>query len=223
MATKTRDETTLENIGLVHSIANRFRGRGIEYDDLFGAGCLGLIKAADRFDESRGLCFSTYAVPLIMGEIKSLFRKSGVVKVSRTLKEVYIKALRVSQEYAGAYGEQPTVRQIAEKLGVDEETVAEAFCACKTPLSLSAEDSEGESAELDIPVESEEESITERLSLEKALESLCDYDRRLIELRYFKGLTQTQTAEILGISQVQVCRKEKKILNVLREQLAISS
>ena len=122
MATKTRDETTLENIGLVHSIANRFRGRGIEYDDLFGAGCLGLIKAADRFDESRGLCFSTYAVPLIMGEIKSLFRKSGVVKVSRTLKEVYIKALRVSQEYSSTYGDLPTVGQIAEKLGVDEET-----------------------------------------------------------------------------------------------------
>ena len=223
MPTKTRDETTLENIGLVHSIANRFRGRGIEYDDLFGAGCLGLIKAADRFDESRGLCFSTYAVPLIMGEIKSLFRKSGVVKVSRTLKEVYIKALRVSQEYSSTYGDLPTVGQIAEKLGVDEETVSQAFCACKAPLSLSIDDSEGESAELDVPVDSEEESITERLSLEKALESLCDYDRRLIELRYFKGLTQTQTADILGISQVQVCRKEKKILGILREQLSVSS
>ncbi|MBQ2152947.1 MAG: sigma-70 family RNA polymerase sigma factor [Clostridia bacterium] len=217
MPTKTRDETTLENIGLVHSIANRFRGRGIEYDDLFGAGCLGLIKAADRFDESRGLCFSTYAVPLIMGEIKSLFRKSGVVKVSRTLKEVYIKAARISEEYASAFGGSPTITQIAERLGVDEDIVSQAFCACRAPLSLSADDRDGEdSTPIDIPVESEEESITERISLEKALDSLPDEDKRLIELRYFKGLTQTQTADILGISQVQVCRKEKKILTVLR-------
>ena len=125
MKTLTRDRAASENLGLVHSIANRFKGRGIEYDDLFSAGCLGLVKAIDRFDEKRGLCFSTYAVPLIMGEIKGLFRKGGSLKVSRTLKETALKAQRARQEYINRTGFEPTVTELSGIIGVTEEQAME--------------------------------------------------------------------------------------------------
>ena len=115
--TTTRDRTASENMGLVHSIAQRFKGRGIEYDDLVGAGCVGLVKAIDRFDENRGLCFSTYAVPLIMGEIKGLFRQSGAVRVSRSLKDIALKASRYTEEYVKRTGQEPSVSEIAQGIG----------------------------------------------------------------------------------------------------------
>ncbi len=220
--TLTRDKAVDENLGLVHSIANRFRGRGIEYDDLFSAGCLGLVKAVDRFDESRGLCFSTYAVPLIMGEIKGLFRKGGTVKVSRTLKETAMKATRCRQEYINKNGTEPTVTELAKLINVTEEQAIEALCACRQPLSLTAtEDEDDEVSQVDIPVDSGEEKLAEHLSLEQELLKLEENDQKLISLRYYKGLTQSQTAKILGTTQVQISRREKKILGKLREKLAV--
>lgn len=216
-----REQAVNENLGLVHSLANRFKGRGIEYDDLFSAGCLGLIKAIDRFDESRGLCFSTYAVPVIMGEIKGLFRRGGTVKVSRSLKEIAMKAAKFTQEYQGIHGQEPSISILSEHIGVPEDRTVEALCACRQPLSLTvSEDGGEESGQVDVPIESGEERIAERLSLEQELKSLSDDDRNLISLRYFKGLTQSQTAKLLGTTQVQISRREKKILCGLRERLA---
>ncbi len=221
MTTLTREDAARENLGLVHSIANRFKGRGIEYDDLFSAGCLGLVKAVDRFDESRGLCFSTYAVPLIMGEIKGLFRKSGAVKVSRSLKETALKVARCREEYINRNGTEPTVAEVAKMTEITEEQAIEAMCACRQPVSLTASESEdGEISQVDIPIESGEEKLAEKLSLEQELLKLREDDRQLIVLRYFKGMTQSQTAKVLGTSQVQISRREKKILKLLREKLS---
>ena len=218
MTTKTREITAGENIGLVHSIAQRFRGRGIEYEDLVGAGCVGLVKAIDRFDESKGVCFSTYAVPLIMGEIKGLFRQNGAVRVSRSLKDIALKASRYTDEYMKKTGREPSVSEIALGIGAPPEQTAEALCACRQPLSLTVSD-EGEEAQLDIPTESQEEKLSENLSLYQELETLPEEERRIIELRYFRELTQSQTARIIGTSQVQISRKEKKILSKLRDKL----
>ena len=213
-----RDERIQENTGLVHTCARRFKGRGIEYDDLFQAGCLGLIKAAERFDESRGLCFSTYAVPVILGEIRRLFREDGTVKMSRSLQEMAMKANRASTEFLQREGRQPTVKEVASILGVEPEQAAQAIAAGQMPLSLTMEDEDGES-QLDIAVEPEEELLTEKLSLRKAVKELQERDKKIIYLRYVKSSTQAETARELGMTQVQISRREKVILRTLREKL----
>lgn len=213
-----RDERIQENTGLVHTCARRFKGRGIEYDDLFQAGCLGLIKAAERFDESRGLCFSTYAVPVILGEIRRLFREDGTVKMSRSLREMAMKANRASTEFLQREGRQPTVKEVASILGVEPEQAAQAIAAGQMPLSLTMEDEDGES-QLDIVVEPEEELLTEKLSLRKAVKELQERDKKIIYLRYVKSSTQAETARELGMTQVQISRREKVILRTLREKL----
>ncbi|MFR8002744.1 MAG: sigma-70 family RNA polymerase sigma factor [Hydrogeniiclostridium sp.] len=213
-----RDERIQENTGLVHTCARRFKGRGIEYDDLFQAGCLGLIKAAERFDESRGLCFSTYAVPVILGEIRRLFREDGTVKMSRSLREMAMKANRVTTEFLQREGRQPTVKEVASILGVEPEQAAQAIAAGQMPLSLTMEDEDGES-QLDIAVEPEEELLTEKLSLRKAVKELQERDKKIIYLRYVKSSTQAETARELGMTQVQISRREKVILRTLREKL----
>ena len=213
-----RDERIQENTGLVHTCARRFKGRGIEYDDLFQAGCLGLIKAAERFDESRGLCFSTYAVPVILGEIRRLFREDGTVKMSRSLREMAMKANRASTEFLQREGRQPTVKEVASILGVEPEQAAQAIAAGQMPLSLTMEDEDGES-QLDIAVEPEEELLTEKLSLRKAVKELQERDKKNIYLRYVKSSTQAETARELGMTQVQISRREKVILRTLREKL----
>ena len=213
-----RDERIQENTGLVHTCARRFKGRGIDYDDLFQAGCLGLIKAAERFDESRGLCFSTYAVPVILGEIRRLFREDGTVKMSRSLREVAMKANRAATEFFKKEGRQPTVQEVADALGVEPEQAAQAITAGQMPISLTVEDEEGES-QLDIAVAPEEELLTEKLSLRKALKELQEKDKKIIYLRYVKSSTQAETARELGMTQVQISRREKVILRTLREKL----
>lgn len=213
-----REQAVKDNIGLVHACAVRFRGKGIEYDDLYQAGCVGLIKAVDGFDPSLGYRFSTYAVPVIMGEIKRIFRDSGSVKVSRTLRELSLKIGKVSDEFIKINGREPTVSEIAQRLGSSEETVAEAIGANTPPISLTAVDENGQ-AETDIPVPSHDGKIIEIMSLHTELNKLHPSDRKLIELRFFRHMTQKAAARQLGMTQVQVSRREKKILDCLREKL----
>lgn len=214
-----RNKLIEENINLVHACAKRFVGRGIEYDDLYGAGCIGLIKAADGFDKSRGLCFSTYAVPSIMGEIKRQFRDTGAVKVSRRLKELSLKVIREKEYFEMHTGESVSVSQLAEKLNATPEEITEAICASRQVLSLTYEDDDGTN-EMQIPVDSCEENICSRIQMEEAIEKLDEIEKNVIMLRYFSEKTQVESAQILGISQVQVSRKEKKALEKLRKTMA---
>ena len=207
-----RNELIEQNLRLVHACAHRFEGRGIEYDDLYSAGCVGLVKAVGRFDPSLGYRLSTYAVPVILGEIRGLFRSSGTVKMSRSLKELSMRAKSVCEEYRASHDKEISVTELAERLGVDAYRAAEALNASQTTLSLSGEDEGG----IDIPVQSEEESLTDRLSLRQALDALTEDEKRLITLRYFKRKTQSETAKELNTTQVQISRREKKILLCLR-------
>lgn len=211
-----RDRFIEDNLGLVHSLCKRFTGRGIEYDDLYQAGCIGLIKAADAFDEQRGLCFSTYAVPVIMGEIRRLFRDGGSVKVSRSVKELGLKINREKQLLEQRFCREPTVTELAEAVGVSAEDITEAMCALQPTVSLTRED-DGEVSETDLPSVSTEDEISDRLLLDSALEKLGDSEKQIVIYRYYYYYTQSKTAELLNMTQVQVSRAEKKILLKLRE------
>lgn len=217
MAGELKQPLAEENLGLVHLCANRFRGRGVEYEELYSAGCLGLLKAVKAFDPERGVKFSTYAVPVILGEIKRLFRDGGSIRVSRSLKELSMKLQRVCGEFAQREGREPTVAELAELTGEDAGDISEALCASQPLISLTAPD-DGE-GQLDVPVEAPDEAITDLLALRQIMASLPDEDRILLELRYFRGLTQSKTAKLLGMTQVQVSRREKKLLSQMRKEL----
>ena len=210
-------KTTIEkNLGLVHACAHKFKGKGIEYEDLYGAGCVGLIKATDGFDKNRGVMFSTYAVPVILGEMKRLFRDGGTIKVSRSLKEISLRATREREFFLKKYGREPTITELSEIMEIDQDKIIEAITASAHPVSLTyGEDGE----QIDLPTDSPEELLSERISLAQVLDKLPEEERELIRLRYFNYETQSQTAQKLGMTQVQVSRKEKKILTKLREML----
>lgn len=214
-----REQAIESNMGLVHACAKRFRGRGIEYDDLVQAGCLGLVKAVDHFDEGRGLQFSTYAVPVILGEMRRLFRDGGAIKVGRALKELSLKAARACNEFSLREGHQPTISELAEQLGVEPAEASQALGASQQPLSLSADEENG-GGQIDVPTEAPEEKISELIALKQVVGELDPRDRSLIVMRFFKSRTQTQTAEVLGMTQVQVSRREKKILQELKAKLS---
>ncbi len=221
MTTKERDKKVEENLGLVHSLARKFMGRGAEYEDIVSAGCIGLIKAIDNFDESRGLKLSTYAVPAILGEIKRIWRDGGAVKVSRSIKELSLKAVRLNEQNLKLCGKELSIKDLSQKLGVSEEDVSEALSSAQLPISLSfAFENDEDSKELLIPTDSFDESLTDKLSLSSAICTLDEKDKQLITLRYFKSKTQSDTAKVLGMTQVQVSRREKKILTILREKLS---
>lgn len=221
MEVKDRTKMVEENLGLVHACARRFVGKGVDYEDIVSCGCIGLIKAIDNFDESRGLKLSTYAVPAILGEIKRIWRDGGSVKVSRSIKELALKAQRLNEAHLTATGKDLTVRELSAKLQVDENTMAEALSSAQLPLSLSVSDNDSDKGtELAIPISSCEEELAEKLSLKKAIEELEEIDRKLITIRYFGSATQSRTAEILSMTQVQVSRREKKILALLRQKLS---
>ena len=213
-----RELLITENLGLVHSCAHRFTGRGIEYEDLFQAGSMGLVKAFDAFDCERGVRFSTYAVPVILGEIRRLFRDGGTVKVSRSLKELSIKVTRERENFLLKNGKEPTVSELSEILLIGKEEVTEALCVAAPVISLTIGEDEG-GGQADVPVESPENEITERLSVIKAVSDLGERDRMIIRYRYYENKTQTETAKILGMTQVQISRREKKILEILRKKL----
>lgn len=211
-----RNELIEQNLRLVHACAHRFAGKGIEYDDLYSAGCVGLVKAVDRFDESRGFRFSTYAVPVILGEIKQLFRSGGSVKVSRSLQELSMRAQKLCEQYRARHDGDITIAELADQLGVDVYQAAQALSASKAVLSLSGDDDEGG---VDLPVPSPEEALTEHLSLREVINALSDDERMLIIQRYYRHKTQQQTADALGTTQVQISRQEKKILLKMRAML----
>lgn len=214
-----REDWICHNIGLVHACVKRFVGRGIEYDDLFQAGCMGLVKAADGFDESRGLKFSTYAVPVILGEMRRLFRDGGTVKVSRSLKELALRATRERERFLTRKGREPTVSELADLLGVDAEQAAEALGASLPPLSLTRAGEDDDGDQIDVPVSPPEETITDHLALQQVLSELEPRDRALIVLRYLNRHTQQATADKLGMTQVQVSRRERIILEEMRRKL----
>ena len=211
----TRDEFIEGNLPLVHKLANRFRGRGVEYEELYAAGCVGLVKAVDRFEPERGLCFSTYAVPVILGEIRRLFRDGGSVKISRSLKELSVKAARLRDQLS-ANGE-PRISDIAQALGVTPEEAAEALCAGIPPVSLDHGGEDGEP--LPVPSASGEDALIDRLALRQCLSELSGEDREILMLRYFRRKTQCETAQILGMTQVMVSRRERKLLKELGAKL----
>lgn len=210
-----------ENLGLVHLCANKFRGRSIEYEELYSAGCVGLVKAVNAFDETLGYKFSTYAVPVILGEIKRLFRDGGTVKVSRSLKELSLKITRFRECFIKDNGREPHIDELCTLSGEAKERVVEALNVAMPPVSLTAqsEDCDNSNNEIDIPVDSPDEKIIMSLALRQALSKLEEKDRELIRLRFVKNKTQTQTASVLNMTQVQVSRREKKLLLKLRELL----
>lgn len=214
----TRDERIKENLGLVHSCAHKLTGRGVDYDDLFQAGCVGLIKAVDGFDESRGFSFSTYAVPVILGEMKRIFRDDGTVSVSRSLKEKGRKINREKEKFIKKYDREPTVRELAQLLGYDEFETVQAITASMPVISISGGDTETDNG-FDIPVESHETEVSTAIALYQVLDELDERDKEIIKLRYFSGLTQTVVAKRLGMTQVQISRREKAILRQMRSEL----
>lgn len=190
----------------------------MEYDDLFQAGCVGLVKAVAAFDTSRGVMFSTYAVPVILGEIRRLFRDGGTVKVSRSIKELGLKALRCREQLSAAMGHEPTISQVAQAMDRDVSDIAEAIAATTPPVSLTQDEDDG-GGQFDLPCESPEERLSDLLSLKQLVGELSERDRRLIYFRYYREMTQTQVAQQLEMTQVQVSRREKKILEQLRGRM----
>ena len=218
MIAEDRSTMVEKTLGLVPSCAHRFRGRGIEYDDLFQAGCMGLVKATAAFDEARGVMFSTYAVPVILGEIRRLFRDGGAVKVSRSVKELGIKAARVKEQLGVVLGRDPALSEVAEAMERTPGEIAEALAATTPPVSLTGSEEEG-GGQIDLPVDSPEERLSDILALKQAMARMEEQDRRLIILRYYGNRTQTETARELGMTQVQVSRREKKLMQYFRKEL----
>ncbi len=216
MATELKAPSAEENIGLVHLCANRFRGRGIEYDELYSAGCMGLMKAVRAFDTERGVKFSTYAVPVILGEIKRLFRDGGTIRVSRSLKELSMRLNEICEDFRIREGREPTVSELAALSGESTSDVSEALCSMQPVMSLTSGEDE---SQIDIPSEAPDEGIVDALALRQIMSRLDAKDRALLELRYFREFTQSRTAKALGMTQVQVSRREKKLLAQMRKEL----
>ena len=218
---EARDTLFEENTGLIYSVARRFLGRGVEMEDLFQIGSIGLLKAVDKFDPAFEVKFSTYAIPMILGELKRFFRDDGMIKVSRSIKEnqhrVYLAREKIEKEL----GREPSLKEIAEMLEMPPEEVAMTMDSAAEVESLyrTVYQSEGTDISLidKIPEkENAEEHLLNRIFLEEILGKLESSDRKLLYMRYFQDQTQTQIAEQLGVSQVQVSRMEKRILKKLR-------
>lgn len=221
---EARDTLIEENIGLVWSIVRRFQNRGVETEDLFQIGSIGLIKAVDKFDPDYQVQFSTYAVPMIAGEIKRFLRDDGMLKVSRSLKELAGRVYRTRDELEKKLGREPSLTEIAGELEVDVEDLVLAMESGSQIESLQQVIYQGEGNEISLMDKLEEktcpgEQVVDRLFLEDMLKSLEGKERQLIFMRYFQDMTQGAIALEMGISQVQVSRMEKKILMKLRKQL----
>lgn len=210
-----------ENSGLIWSVARRFLGRGADADDLYQLGCLGFLKAVEGFDLEYGTQFSTYAVPKISGEIRRFLRDDGAVKVSRSLKEqaATIKATR--NRLAAALGREPSIQEISRQTGFTPEEIALAETATAATESIQRETGEeGFSLENVLTDTETEEKMVEKIALRQAIDALPEREKKIIQLRYFHGLTQQRVAKVMNVSQVQVSRIEKKALTLLKELMA---
>lgn len=221
---EARDQLVHENLGLVWSIVRRFTGRGYEAEDLFQIGSIGLMKAIDKFDVSLGLKFSTYAVPMITGEIKRFLRDDGMIKVSRSIKENGWKVKKTAEILGMRLGREATVEELSEEVGIPVEEIVLALEACTEVESIykTVYQSDGNSISLadKLPEKRDDtEKCLNNMLMEQLLMSLDATERELILMRYFEDKTQTEIAKYLGISQVQVSRMEKKILKRLRERI----
>jgi RNA polymerase sporulation-specific sigma factor len=209
-----------ENSGLIWSVARRFFGRGVDPDDLFQLGCVGFLKAMSGYDPEYGTQFSTYAVPKIAGEIRRFLRDDGSIKVSRGLKERAAKIRAAKRDLEQRFGREPTLGELSEELGLDAEDIAAAETAASAPESLQrATGEDGFTLESAIASDGGEDALVERVALRAALEKLPDMERRVIGLRYFRGLTQDASSRILRVSQVQVSRIERRAIGMLREMM----
>lgn len=218
-----RDTLVNSNIRLVWSVVQRFLNRGYEADDLFQIGCIGLLKAIDKFDLNFEVKFSTYAVPMIIGEIQRFLRDDGTVKVSRSLKELAHKVRRVKDELSKRLGKLPTVIEVAEEMGITPEEVVYAQEANRPPSSIheTVFENDGDPITLmDQISDNDDDKWFDKLALKEAMNKLSDRERLIVYLRYFKDQTQSEVAERLGISQVQVSRLEKKILRTMKDQFS---
>lgn len=221
---EARDLVVKENVGLVWSIVRRFANRGHEMEDLFQIGSIGLIKAIDKFDYSYDVKFSTYAVPMITGEIKRFLRDDGMIKVSRSLKENATKIRIFRERYANTNGREPTIEEIETGLSLTREEILMAMETGAEVESLYKTIYQGDGTPIYLidkltETKDESENMIDKLALKEVIASLDDREQEIIKLRYFKDRTQTDIANVLGISQVQVSRMEKRILKILRDKL----
>lgn len=212
------------NVSLVKCIVKRYLGKGVDYDDLFQIACMGFLKAISGFDEQFGVKFSTYAVPMIAGEIKRFMRDDGSVKVSRAMKQTAKEMNLFIEEYTIKNGIPPPVSAIAEKFGLDEAETVFVMGSSKMPLSLygGVDNKDGKERELieSLPAEDNQEDLLDRMLLKGAIAELNERDRRIIVLRYFRDMTQSEVAERIGVSQVQVSRIENRIIKDFRKKLS---
>ncbi|MDE6442256.1 MAG: SigB/SigF/SigG family RNA polymerase sigma factor [Clostridia bacterium] len=218
-----KEKLLIENNSLIKSIVRRYLGKGVEYDDLYQLAGMGLLKAINGFDESFGVRFSTYAVPMIAGEIKRFMRDDGSIKVSRQIKSQAKRINAFIEEYSSGHGKQPTIKLIAEEFDMPESEVVFTMGSTHMPVSIyNRGDYKDEKTQelLDkLPVDDKQEEIIENLQLKTAIEGLPERDRKVIMLRYYRDMTQSEVASMLGVSQVQVSRIENKVMELFRKDL----
>lgn len=218
-----KETLILENNNLIKSIVRRYLNKGVEYDDLYQLASMGLLKAINGFDESFNVRFSTYAVPMIAGEIKRFMRDDGSIKVSRAIKSCAKDINKFIERYSAEHGMQPSVKVIAEEFNMPESEVVFTMGSTRMPVSIynqgDYKDEKGQELLEKLPVEDRQEDIIDVLQLKTAIESLPDRDRKVIILRYFRDMTQSEVANMLGVSQVQVSRIENKIMENFRRDL----
>lgn len=215
-----RDKLCEENMGLVWNVARKFSGKGVDIEDIVQTGTVGLLKAIDNFDDSFDVKFSTYAVPMIIGEIRRFLRDDGPLKVSRSLKQSAYRGYMAREELSAELGREPTMEEISQKCHICVEELVEAFCATTAPDSINREiytDSNREFGEA-LAGKENEEAIINRITVANILKKLKPRERQIIFLRYFKGKTQAEIASVIGVSQVQVSRIEKKVFRRIREE-----
>lgn len=209
-----------ENSGLIWAVVRRYSGCGVETEDLYQLGCIGFIKAVKGFDITYGTQFSTYAVPKIAGEIRRFIRDDGAVKVGRTMREKGYTVWTARERLSAQLGREPTVLELAGELGMTAEEIAAVELANVAPESLQKETGEGMTLESSIGTEAPEDALVEKIALREAIAALPEREKTVILLRFFKHLTQQQVARVLGVSQVQVSRLERRSLATLRQLLA---
>ena len=215
------EQAVIENNGLIWSVVRRYCGRGVDPEDLYQLGCLGFLKAIQGFDFSYGTCFSTYAVPKIAGEIRRFLRDDGAVKVGRSIREQAQTLYTVRERLRHQLGREPVLSELAEATGMTAEDIAQVELATDAPESLQRETADGLTLEGMLGTDAPEEGLVERIALREAIDQLPEKERMTILLRYFRGMTQEQTARVLGVSQVQISRLEHRGLKRLRESFEV--